>query len=52
MLPYSAPIDDFAFLLRDVFEMENFWAAMQGTAEFTIDDALSFPHRRYHRVAD
>jgi alkylation response protein AidB-like acyl-CoA dehydrogenase len=41
MLPYSAPIDDFEFLLRDVFEMEKFWAAMQGTAEFTIDDALT-----------
>ncbi|MFT5333576.1 MAG: alkylation response protein AidB-like acyl-CoA dehydrogenase, partial [Halioglobus sp.] len=40
MLPYKAPTQDFEFLLRDVFDMESFWAGMAGTEQFTVDDAL------------
>jgi alkylation response protein AidB-like acyl-CoA dehydrogenase len=41
MLPYKAPIQDFEFLLRDVFDMESFWAGMKGTEQFTVNDALA-----------
>ncbi|MFT4614174.1 MAG: alkylation response protein AidB-like acyl-CoA dehydrogenase, partial [Bacteroidia bacterium] len=41
MLPYKAPTEDFEFLLRDVFDMDTFWAGMAGTAQFTVDDALA-----------
>jgi alkylation response protein AidB-like acyl-CoA dehydrogenase len=41
MLPYRAPTQDFEFLLRDVFDMDSFWAGMQGTDQFTVDDALA-----------
>ena len=40
MLPYKAPIQDFEFLLRDVFDMDAFWAGMEDTQQFTVDDAL------------
>ncbi|MFT5484892.1 MAG: alkylation response protein AidB-like acyl-CoA dehydrogenase [Halieaceae bacterium] len=40
MLPYKAPTQDFEFLLRDVFDMESFWTSMEGTEQFTVDDAL------------
>tara|TARA_B110000503_G_C7171531_1_gene424529 strand:+ start:2570 stop:4351 length:1782 start_codon:yes stop_codon:yes gene_type:complete len=41
MLPYKAPTQDFEFLLRDVFDMDAFWAGMEGTQQFTVDDALA-----------
>jgi hypothetical protein len=41
MLPYKAPTQDFEFLLRDVFDMESFWASMEGTEHFTVGDALT-----------
>jgi alkylation response protein AidB-like acyl-CoA dehydrogenase len=40
MLPYKAPTQDFEFLLRDVFDMDAFWAGMTDTKQFTVDDAL------------
>jgi alkylation response protein AidB-like acyl-CoA dehydrogenase len=40
MLPYKVPMQDFEFLLRDVFDMASFWAGMEGTEQFTVDDAL------------
>jgi alkylation response protein AidB-like acyl-CoA dehydrogenase len=40
MLPYKAPTQDFEFLLRDVFDMQSFWAGMEGTEHFTVEDGL------------
>lgn len=39
MHQYRAPVEDMMFLLRDVFDAENLWSALQGDEAPTLDDA-------------
>ncbi len=34
---YSAPVKDMLFLLKDVFDADNFWASMPSTADVNLD---------------